>query len=71
VPIVFFSDATNGCYHSANDEVAIVDFAKLGARAEIGFRVVPALAESAERPSLRPLAALDTYDDLVVRSRPS
>jgi Peptidase family M28 len=68
VPIVFFSDATNACYHTANDEIAIVDFGKLARQAEIGFRVVQALAESADRPSFVPLAALDTYDDLVVLS---
>jgi hypothetical protein len=68
VPIVFFSDATNACYHTANDELAIVDFGKLAKQAEIGLRVVWSLAESPDRPTFVPLAALDTYDDLVVLS---
>lgn len=29
VPSVFFTDATNGCYHTTGDDVDVVDFAKL------------------------------------------
>ena len=68
VPIVFFSDATNACYHTTGDELAIVDFGKLTEQAEIGLRVVSSLAEAPERPTFVPLAALDTYADLVVLS---
>lgn len=68
VPIVFFSDATNACYHTAGDEIGIVDFGKLARQAEIGFRVVQALAESSERPTYTPVVALDTYDDLLALS---
>lgn len=68
VPVVFFSDATNACYHTTGDEVAIVDFAKLAKQAEIGFRLVVSLAESAERPTFAPLVAFDTYEDLLVLS---
>jgi len=66
VPVVFFSDATNACYHTTGDEVAVVDFAKLAHQAEIGFRLVLSLAESAERPIFAPLVAFDTYEDLLV-----
>jgi hypothetical protein len=65
IPIVFFTDATNACYHTPDDEVAIVDFAKLAKQTEIAYRVVTALSESVERPPYVPLQALDTYDDLV------
>jgi hypothetical protein len=66
IPVAFFTDATNACYHSSGDEVAIVDFHKLSRQAEIGFRLAVALAEAAERPSYTPLVALDTYEDLLV-----
>ncbi len=32
VPVVFFTDATNGCYHSVDDELDAVDLDKLGAQ---------------------------------------
>jgi len=65
IPIVFFSDA-NACYHTTGDDVDIVDFAKLARQAEIGLRIVLALAGSDARPTFAPLAALDSYADLVV-----
>lgn len=68
VPIAFFSDATNACYHSTRDDVDIVDFGKLSRQAEIGFRLAVALTEDAARPDFVPLVALDTYDDLLVLS---
>lgn len=68
VPIVFFTDATNACYHTAKDDADVVDFGKLAKQAEIGFRLALALAESEERPPLTGQVALDTYDDLVVLS---
>lgn len=68
VPIVFFSDATNACYHSTSDDVDIVDFGKLSRQSEIGFRTVVALTEDVARPSFVPLVALDTYEDLLVLS---
>lgn len=66
VPVVFFSDATNACYHTPGDEVELVDFHKLARQGEIGFRTVLALAESIERPAFAPLLAFDTYEDLLV-----
>ncbi len=68
VPVVFFTDATNACYHTSADEIDIVDFAKLSRQSEIGFRLVLALSESEARPLYEPLASLDTYEDLVVLS---
>jgi len=67
VPIVFFSDATNACYHTTGDEVEVVDFGKLARQSEIGFRLVLALAEG-ERPVAAPIQALDTYEDLLAIS---
>jgi hypothetical protein len=68
VPIVFFSDATNACYHTTEDEVEVVDLRKLRRQSEIGFRLALAVAESVAPPVYQPLAALDTYEDLLVLS---
>jgi hypothetical protein len=64
VPIVFFSDATGGCYHTVGDTIEIVDFAKLRAQSRIAYRTVVALAEAEGRPAfVAPSAQLATYDD--------
>lgn len=68
VPIVFFTDATNACYHTSSDDLAVVDFRKLARQSEIGFRLVLGLAEDAQRPVLTPPAALTTFDDLLTVS---
>ena len=68
VPIAFFSDATNACYHTTGDEIDVVNFRKLSRQAEIGFRLVVALAESEARPAYTPTPYLDSYDDLLVLS---
>ncbi|MEB2346551.1 MAG: M20/M25/M40 family metallo-hydrolase [Deltaproteobacteria bacterium] len=72
VPIVYFGDSTNACYHSGADEVDVVDFRKLADQAEVAFRLVLALAESEARPTFVPWAPpyleLDYYEDLVVVS---
>lgn len=68
VPVVFFSDATNACYHTVDDEIDLVDFAKLSRQGEIGFRLVLSLADAQERPTFVPLLAFDTYEDLLALS---
>ena len=65
VPLVFLTDATNACYHTAGDEIDVVDFRKLERQAEIGFRIALGLAEADQRPVFTPAAFLDTYEDLV------
>ena len=44
VPTVFFTDATGPCYHTVDDEYAVVDFAKLRAQAAIAGDVTRRLA---------------------------
>jgi hypothetical protein len=39
VPTVFFSDSTGPCYHLAQDEFGVVDFGKLHAQIDTGFRL--------------------------------
>jgi Peptidase family M28 len=68
VPVAFFTDATNACYHTSGDEASIVDLHKLSRQSEIGFRLVLALAESAARPTFQPLTQVDTFEDLAVLS---
>lgn len=68
VPIVYFADSTNACYHSGADEVDVVDFGKLADQSEAAFRLVLALAESDPRPAFAPWEEFDTFEDLVVVS---
>ena len=67
IPSVFFSDATGACYHTNQDEVGVVDFAKLEKQGKIAFRLVRSLADTATPPSFSaPSAALATFEDAVV-----
>jgi hypothetical protein len=72
VPIVYFGDSTNACYHSGADEVEIVDFGKLADQSEAAFRLALALAEAEQQPDFVPWTPphlqLDYYEDLVVLS---
>ena len=53
VPSVFFSDATGPCYHTAQDEIGIVDFEKLDQQIAIALRVTRDLATSRHQPGVR------------------
>lgn len=66
VPIVFFTDATNACYHTTRDDLELLDTDKLARQAEIGLRTVLGLAEANDRPVFTPPAELATFDDLLV-----
>jgi hypothetical protein len=65
VPTVFFSDATGPCYHTAQDEIGVVDFWKLRFQAKIGFDAVRKLVEGDRVPfsGTNPIA---TFEDAVV-----
>ena len=64
IPTVFFSDSTNGCYHTVNDDLDAVDWAKLGTQGRIALRTVLAVANAATRPAfVPPNPALATYED--------
>ena len=45
VPVVFFTDSTNGCYHSVDDEIAVVDVDKLGEQIDTATQLVRRLAD--------------------------
>jgi aminopeptidase YwaD len=64
VPTVFFTDANNGCYHTVNDDVEVLDFPKLRAQTRIAFRTALALTETASPPAfVAPNPALATFSD--------
>jgi hypothetical protein len=65
VPSVFFTDATGGCYHTNDDEPAIVDHAKLGQQIGTALRVTRELADTATPPGFVPGTPPATYDDAV------
>ena len=66
VPTVFFSDSTNGCYHTTSDDVRYVDFTKLRAQSRTVFRTVAALAEKDPAPVFVPGGSVvASYEDAV------
>jgi len=64
VPVLFFSDATGGCYHTTGDDVAIVHDAKILRSAWMGTRFVRELADGEGRPRYS-APALPLYRDAV------
>jgi hypothetical protein len=64
IPTIFYSDSTNGCYHTIFDNLDVVDWPKLEAQSRIGFRTVAALAETSTPPTfVPPNPALAEYAD--------
>ena len=64
IPSVFFSDSTGGCYHTAHDDVDIVDFAKLEKQAKIALKLTVDLAETDTPPTFAaPNPAMATFAD--------
>jgi hypothetical protein len=63
VPTVFFSDSTGPCYHTAQDEVRVVDFTKLRAQTGIAYRVTADLAQRPDRLPFVGDAPLATFAD--------
>ncbi len=52
VPNVFFSDSTGPCYHTAQDEVKVVDFWKLDQQTQIAYKVVDRPRERGRPPDV-------------------
>jgi hypothetical protein len=65
IPNVFFSDSTGPCYHTAQDEVGVVDFWKLDQQVKIGYRVAKSLIEANGRPAFSATNPLATFNDAV------
>jgi hypothetical protein len=70
VPTVFFSDSTNGCYHTVFDDLTVVDWAKLAKQGRIAYRVVVELANAATTPAfVPPNPNLAAYKDALTLQR--
>lgn len=52
IPAVFFTDVTNGCYHTTGDDLDAVDFARLAAQADAGAALAAELADTDDLPVL-------------------
>ena len=76
VPTTFFTDATSGCYHTAQDDMDHLDVRKLGRQIDLGETVARTLADGDARPSLASDAPLVAFEDaaqvraLVLRAAP-
>jgi len=65
VPSVFFTDANNGCYHTAQDDVLALNFPKLDQQVITGTALSRALAETDTPPTFNATAPATSYDDAV------
>ena len=67
VPTIFYSDSTGPCYHTNNDEVAVVDFGKLEQQTQRALSLTLMLANTTEPPAfVPPLSPLATFNDAVI-----
>lgn len=71
VPSVFFSDSTGPCYHTAQDEIGVVDFAKLDQQIATALRVTRDLSNTNTPPHFVGGLPLATYDDALGLARVS
>jgi Zn-dependent M28 family amino/carboxypeptidase len=63
VPTVFFSDATGPCYHTNDDEVAVVDIPKLHEQSKTAQRLAIDLADRDDKPTFVTGLPLATFAD--------
>ncbi len=65
VPAVFLTDATNACYHTAQDDVTAVNFDKLDQQVVTATALLADLASTDAVPVFDAAAPVATYDDAV------
>lgn len=65
VPVVFFTDANNGCYHTAQDDVLAFNFKKLDQQVINATALATALASTDSPPTFVPDTPLASYNDAV------
>ena len=65
VPTVFFGDSTGPCYHTAQDDIDVVDFVKLRHQIDDAYRLARDLTSGDTTPTFTPGTPLATYDDAV------
>lgn len=69
IPTVFFTDATGPCYHTAQDQIGVVDFGKLDREIGIASELAQALATTSSPPAFASGTPLATFDDAVALAR--
>ena len=60
---MFLTDATNACYHTAQDDVTAVDFVKLDQQVVTATALLADIASTDTVPVFDPTAPVATYDD--------
>lgn len=60
---MFFTDATGPCYHTAQDDIDVVDFWKLGFQVRADTRLVDDLVATDDPPDFVPSTPLATFED--------
>ena len=63
VPVVFFTDANNGCYHTVKDDVEHVDFDKLAKQLATAAALIVDLLTSATPPVYDAGAPISDFND--------
>ena len=65
IPSVFFTDSSGGCYHTTDDDPAIVDYRKLKLQTFVIGRVLRRLANARRTPAFTSDAPVVSYQDAV------
>lgn len=63
VPVVFFTDANNSCYHTSQDDVSNLDFDKLARQIPIGTALAEDLASTDDLPEFDADAPAASFAD--------
>lgn len=63
VPVVFFTDSNNACYHTAQDDVSTVDFDKLAQQMPVGEALTRDLVATDAVPEFDPDAPSASFQD--------
>ncbi len=69
IPTIFFTDATGPCYHTAQDEIGVVDFTKLDKEIGLATEVAQSLVATNTPPAYAAGTLLATFDDAVALAR--
>ncbi len=62
IPAVFFTDAIGGCYHTAQDDIFVVDFDKLEAQIDVISSLVRSLLNQSSTPQFSGAGELNYQD---------
>jgi hypothetical protein len=65
VPVVFFTDANSGCYHTSQDDMSTLDLDKLGQQIATGDALARNLVDTDTPPAYKSGTPVATYEDAV------